>query len=140
MIELLPKLMRGVTAHEHNYLSRGKITLPQLWVLEHLSRHKGGCPMNILARSLKISRPAATGLIDRLIAQGLVRRGGDKADRRVVQVAMTARGKTILSNIWEQKRKTILKVFGQISAQERGQYIAILGKVVAQLTQPKGES
>jgi len=120
MVELLPKLMRGVTQQEHNYLSRGKITLPQLWVLGYLSRQKVLTPMNVLAKSLGISRPAATGLVDRLISQGLVRREGDKKDRRIVRVAITARGEVIISDIWEQKRKTVMKVFGQISAEERG--------------------
>jgi len=134
MIELLPKLMRGVTEQEHNYLSGGKITLPQLWALEYLSR-QGSSPMNTLAGHLKISRPAATGLIDRLIAQGLVRREGDSKDRRVVRVSITSKGRKITTDIWEQKRKTIIKVFGQISPEEREQYITILGKVVANLAQ-----
>ena len=135
MIELLPQLIRGLAQYEHNYLSRGEITLPQLWVLEYLSRH-GNSPMNSLAKFLKISRPAATGLIDRLIVQGLVRRQGDKHDRRIVRVTLTAKGKRIISDIWDQKRRTIMKVFGQISPSDRMQYIAILERVVTRLTQP----
>ena len=138
MIELLPRLIRGLAQHEHNYLSRGEITLPQLWALEYLSRH-GSSPMNHIAQFLKISKPAATGLIDRLIAQGLVRREGDKRDRRVVLVAITAKGRKIIANIWEQKRNTIVKVFGQISPSDRTQYITILEQVVTNLTQQKGQ-
>ena len=134
MIELLPQLIRGLARYEHNDLSRGKITLPQLWVLEYLSRH-GASPMNALAQFLKISRPAATGLIDRLITQGLVKREGDKKDRRVVQVTLTAKGKQAITHIWEEKRRTIVRVFGQISPSDRTQYIAILERVVHNLTQ-----
>ena len=133
MIELLPQLIRGLAQYEHNYLSRGEITLPQLWVLEYLSRH-GSSPMNGLAQFLKISKPAATGLVDRLIAQGLVRREEDKHDRRVVRVRITAKGRRIISNIWKQKRNTLVKVFGQISPSDRTQYITILERVVTHLT------
>lgn len=129
MIELLPRMIRGFAQRESNYLSRGRITLPQLWVLEFLSRH-GGCPMNELARFLRISRPAVTGLVDRLIVQGLVSRQGDLQDRRVVRVALTAKGQHVLSSIWSQKRRMLQEVFGRISSADRAQYLATLERVV----------
>ena len=135
MIELLPQLVRGFARHEHNVLSRGDITLPQLWALEHLSRQAAGSPMNGLARVLEISRPAATGLIDRLIAQGLVRRRADARDRRIVRVTMTAKGRRMLASIWEQKRRTLVDVFGQISPEDRRQYLTTLERVVMILSQ-----
>ena len=134
MIELLPQLIRGLAQYEHNYLSRGKITLPQLWVLEYLSR-QGSSPMNHLARFLKVSRPATTGLVDRLILQGLVKREEDKSDRRVVRVTVTPKGRKIIANIWEQKRRTFVRAFGQISPQDRAQYITTLEQVASNLTQ-----
>lgn len=133
MIELLPRMIRGFARRESNYLSRGKITLPQLWVIEHLSRRRD-CPMNELARHLGISRPAATGLVDRLIAQGLAGRRGDPEDRRVIRVNLTPKGRRILANIWEQKRRMITQVFGQIPAADRAHYLATLEKVVGILS------
>jgi len=129
MVELMPQLIRDFARHEHNYLSRGEITLPQLWALEYLSRSQG-CLMSELAVSFKISRPAATGLIDRLISQGLVQRQGVKDDRRVVKVVITPKGKKIVSNIWEQKRRTLIRVFSQISATDRRQYLLTLERVL----------
>ena len=130
MIELLPQLVRGFARHEHNDLSRGKLTLPQLWALEHLSRQARGCPMHALSQALGISRPAATGLMDRLIAQGLARRVEDPKDRRIVRVISTAKGQRVLANIWEQKRRTLIAVFGQISPSDRAQYLLTLEQVV----------
>lgn len=135
MIELLPQLIRGFARRESNYLSRGRITLPQLWALETLSRKKGGSPMHELARFLSVSRPAATGLIDRLIAQGLVRREGDVKDRRVVRVSITAKGQRIITHIWNQKRRMITEVFGRISSKERFQYLSTVQKVVRILSE-----
>ncbi len=129
MIELMPLLIRGFARHESNYLSRGEITLPQMWALQHLSS-RGGCPMNELAYSLGISRPSATGLIDRLIAQQLVRREGDRRDRRIIWVRISPKGQRVLDNIWEQKRRTLSRVFGQVSPADRAQYLATLERVV----------
>ncbi len=137
MIELLPQLVRGFARREHNYLSRGKITLPQLWTLELLTSYPSGCPMNELARLLDISRPAATGLIDRLLTQNLVQRTDDVQDRRIVRVTITSKGRRILAAIWEQKRQMVTQVFGQISPKDRSQYLSTLEQVVAILTQPQ---
>ena len=134
MVELLPQMIRGFAARESNYLSRGKITLPQLWVLEHLSRQDNR-PMNEFARFLKISKPSATGLVDRLIAQGLVRRQGDRKDRRVVRISLTAKGRNVLANIWDQKRRMLVEVFGRIPSAARAQYLATIEKVVDILSQ-----
>lgn len=141
MIELLPQLIRGIARQESNDLSRGKITLPQLLALEYLARlspgEGGGVPMNALAKHLGSSRPAATGLIDRLIRQGLVRRGDDARDRRVVRVEITANGRKTLARIWEQKRRAFSQVFSQVSPADRRQYLQILERVVGTLAQEK---
>ncbi|MDO8729798.1 MAG: MarR family transcriptional regulator [Candidatus Omnitrophota bacterium] len=136
MIALLPQMLRGFARRESNYLSRGKITLPQLGALEYLSARRES-PMNELARHLGVTRPAATGLADRLIAQGLVSRQGDRSDRRVVRINLTPKGRRVLDNIWNQKRRMLQEVFGQLSPAARTQYLATLERVVEILSGEK---
>lgn len=136
MIALLPRMLRGFARRESNYLSRGKITLPQLGALEYLSDRRES-PMNELARHLGVTRPAATGLADRLIAQGLVSRQGDRSDRRVVRINLTPKGRRVLDNIWNQKRRMLQEVFGQLSPADRAQYLATLERVVEILSEEK---
>lgn len=96
--------------------------------------------MSELAQSLEISRPAATGLIDRLIAQRLVQRENLEEDRRTIKVSITPKGKKIVANIWEQKRRTLIKVFSQLSVRDRKEHLLILERVVAILAQqPSGK-
>ena len=133
MVELIPRMMREISRRESNYFSRGKISVPQLSVLGHLAR-RGDCPMHELARVLGVSRPAATGLVDRLITQGLAVRRGDAADRRVIRVSLTAKGRKIHSSIWEQKRRVIAQVFGRIRAADRAHYLKTLEQVVGILS------
>ena len=134
MIALLPRMLRGFARRESNYLSRGKITLPQMGVLEYLSSRRES-PMNELARHLGVTRPAATGLVDRLIAQGLVSRQGDRTDRRVVRINLTPKGRRVLDNIWNQKRRMLQEVFGRLSPADRSQYLATLERVVEILSE-----
>ena len=129
MIELMPQCIRGFSRHEHNYLSRGEITMPQFWVLECLSKCEGRL-MSEIADFLGVSRPAATGLIDRLITQKLVRRHAIPDDRRTVKISITPRGREIVKSVWDQKRRTLVKVFSQLSARDRAEYIQIFERVV----------
>jgi len=129
VIELFPQAAKAFHRHEHNYLSRGEITLPQFWALDHLYRN-GRCKMNDLAKILMISPPATTGLIDRLIGQKLVARENDAHDRRIVWIDVTAGGKAVIRSIRSQKVRTLTRVFSKISAVDRGHYLDILQKIV----------
>ena len=54
---------------------------------------EGVMPTSEIGRRLGISRPNVTSLIDRLIEQGYVERLPDADDRRVIKIALTAKGK-----------------------------------------------
>ena len=129
VIELFPQIIRGFKQYENNYLTRGEITLPQFWALGYLDCN-GKSKMNYLARNLKISPSATTGLIDRLIVQGLVVRKDDLHDRRIVWIELTTKGRGIIKNINKQKTETLIKIFGKISPKDREHYLNILEQVV----------
>jgi len=134
VIELSPQIVKGFLQHEHNYLSRGEITLPQFWVLDYLCRN-GKTKMNCLAKHLSISPAATTGLIDRLITQELVSRKNDLRDRRIVWIELTFKGKDIICSIRKQKIKALIKVFSRISSKDRNNYLNILEQIV-EITNP----
>jgi DNA-binding MarR family transcriptional regulator len=53
----------------------------------------GPLSMSEVGKRLYISKPYMTVLVDTLIAQSLVERRSDPRDRRVIQIAITSRGK-----------------------------------------------
>lgn len=130
MTELMPKFVRGLAKQESNHLTRGQITVPQFWVLEHLEAHRDCCMCEI-ASYLGISRPATTGLVDRLISQGLACRKSAPHDRREVKVSISPKGKRIVLSIHVQKRHTIERIFSKISSRDRKNYITILERVAS---------
>jgi DNA-binding MarR family transcriptional regulator len=129
VIELSPQIAKGFVQSEHNYLIKGEITLPQFWTLNYLYSNTKS-KMNSLAKHLKISPAATTGLIDRLIAQKLVVRKDDLQDRRIVWIELTSKGKDIICRIRKQKIRNLIKIFGRISSKDRDHYLNILGRVV----------
>ena len=136
VIELFPQISKGLMQREHNYLIKGDISLPQFWVLNHLY-HNEKSKMNCLALHLKISPPATTGMIDRLIAQGMVLRKDDEQDRRIVWIELTSKGKSIIYNIRKEKVKTLIEVFGRISQKDREHYLNILEQIANIIDSPR---
>lgn len=67
-------------------------TLPRFDVMAALYRRREGVTMSELSRMLLVSNGNATTVVDRLEADGLVRRTPSETDRRTVFVALTAAG------------------------------------------------
>lgn len=71
------------------------LTMQQLRVMRILYI-EGATPVSVLARRLNVSTPTVTGILDRLVRQGLTYRTDDPRDRRVVLNALTERGKAVI--------------------------------------------
>jgi DNA-binding MarR family transcriptional regulator len=76
----------------------------------------GPLPMSEVGKRLYISKPYMTVLVDTLIGQSLVERRSDPGDRRVIQIAITAQGKTHLKqsvNVYKKDLKEILTMLSE---------------------------
>jgi MarR family transcriptional regulator, transcriptional regulator for hemolysin len=83
------------------------VTRSQWWVLANLSRHEGGTMMQTeLANVLDVGKVALGGLLDRLEANGMIRRVGDPVDRRAKRIEMTDKGAKLLDGL--QARASLL--------------------------------
>lgn len=133
LASLMPRLCRAMIRYESNWLTKGRLTLPQFWALERLSG-AGPCPMHDLAAALSMKNPAATMMADRLEQLRLVRRVRDPGDRRVVQVELTPRGRTIVRQVHREKRRGMTAMFRALSASEREQYLGLMEKLAGQLS------
>jgi long-chain acyl-CoA synthetase len=71
------------------------LTLSQYRVLGILG--EGREAASALADKLAVSRPSVTGVVDGLVARGLVRRGQADGDRRRVDIDLTDSGRALLA-------------------------------------------
>ena len=67
-------------------------TLPRFDVMAALARAKIGMTMTEVSRHLMVSNGNVTGIIDRLVTEGLVVRISDAQDRRATLVRLTPKG------------------------------------------------
>ncbi len=94
------------------------ISSTQLHVLFMLMSD-GPSTMSHLADSLNVSLPNVTGLIDRMVEHGLVERGRDSDDRRVVTVSTTAAGRAAAEEIDLVRRRQLATVLAQLKPDQQ---------------------
>lgn len=126
--ELMSVMAQEVVKRQENEVTKGAITFTQLLIMNGLMR-KGECRMTDLARSINVSTPAMTGIVDRLVRYGYVSRLSDEHDRRIIKIVLTAKGVEVVKKISGQKREMIMRTFGKISQKERDDYLRILGRI-----------
>lgn len=86
-----------------------------LYVLEG----DGPIPMGRLAEILDVSLPNVTGIIDRMVERGLVERGRDADDRRLVTVAVTETGRGTVKEIDTIRRETLGRTLAVLTPEQQ---------------------
>jgi DNA-binding MarR family transcriptional regulator len=106
------KLVRTAFARvEHN------ISLPHLEIML-LLRNNGKQHIAGIGEALQIPKPQMTHLIDRLEGLKIITRRADPADRRVINVALTARGRRIIDEMDQVIRSGISEKLSGLSEEE----------------------
>ncbi len=72
-----------------------------------------------IAWGLKISYPAATRIVDRLVRKGLARRENDSADRRLKRVALLAKGRGFINEINQARTAWLSSVINRMEEESR---------------------
>lgn len=85
--------------------------------------------MSDVAAYFSITRPAATLLVDGLVEAKMLRRIVDPRDRRAVRVALTPKGKQVLTQGIKQRVKKIQELFSVLDAKEHVELVRILNKI-----------
>lgn len=137
MNQIIPEIMKGFARRQNNEVYKGKITLPQLLILELLSR-QGASKMTDLAKYMQVTTAASTGIVERLVRQGYVQRVYDRNDRRIVRIKLNTKGTELLKKISRQRAQSVTRIFSQISEDDRAQYLRILMQVKDILDKEEG--
>lgn len=126
--QLLPAIQRAVVKEQGDLFGFGKLTVPQYISLELVSL-RSRLIMKDIARELKVTLPAASGLVKRLVALGYVKRLYDTEDRRIIHVILTPKGRKTVDQARSRRTDVIEDIFAKLSKEERRQYLGILKKL-----------
>ena len=96
---VMMKAMQAITRYALANLEETGLGLSDFAVLEALL-HKGPLPVNVIGPKVNLTPGSISVAVDRLVAKGLVSRAECSQDRRVRIVALTPRGKSVITPIF----------------------------------------
>jgi DNA-binding MarR family transcriptional regulator len=83
-----------------------------------LLRGEPGATLSWLSNELRVSAPTASGLVDRLVRQGYVRREEDARDRRCVNHFLTDAGAAIVGDLEREGTALFDRILARLSDAE----------------------
>ena len=130
-LRLWIRLLRASRAIEVELRARLRvsfgITLPKFDVMAALARKGAGMTMTELSRYLMVSNGNVTGLIDRLVGEGLVVRLAHAGDRRATFVRLTPRGLQQFATMAGAHEEWVAEILGRLDSAETESLIALIG-------------
>ncbi|WP_205215152.1 MarR family winged helix-turn-helix transcriptional regulator [Amycolatopsis albispora] len=86
--------------------------------------------MSELGGMLGLAKSSLTGLVDRSVRNGLVRREPDPADTRAVRVALTEHGRVLAAEFYAETCRRVERLTDGLDTAEREVLGKLLGRVV----------
>ena len=108
-------------------------TLPRFDVLAALDRAPDGLTMSELSEHLLVSNGNVTAIVSRLVDDGLITRTQDRADRRVLRVRLTAKGRRDFRAMAGEHEKWIDQLLSDLADNEIAHLLAGLNRVKASI-------
>ena len=107
-------------------------TLPKFDVMAALERQPAGLTMTELSRFLMVSNGNVTGIVDRLVAEGLVVRRAHEQDRRSTFVRLTSKGARQFAAMAKAHEAWVGEILAHITVEEAQGIIALLSRSARQ--------
>ncbi|WP_044748145.1 MarR family winged helix-turn-helix transcriptional regulator [Bacillus alveayuensis] len=104
------------------------ITPVQFFILKIVEQSKR-CTPSQLAGLLNVKPSAITTMINRLVKHEYVHRERDEQDRRVVFISLSEKGKKVLHETEEKRRKVMKQYLSHLTEEELKQFVSIYEKL-----------
>lgn len=108
-------------------------TLPRFDVMAALHRAEAGLRMSDLSSELRVSNGNVTGIVDRLVADGLIVRVPVDNDRRAMIVRLTNAGRELFQRMAAKHESWVNEILGGLSTAEATRLMATLEAAVRRL-------
>lgn len=103
-------------------------TLPRFDVLAQLDKTPGGMTLGELSQRMMVSNGNVTGLVDRLVSEGLIARQAARQDRRVQIVKLTAKGRRAFDAMARANGDWISDIFADLTEDDVEALMRLLAK------------
>ena len=90
------------------------VTLPAFDLMAQLDREPKGLRLGELSKRMMVTNGNLTGLVERLVQEGLVLRAADPQDRRAFIVRLSKAGKTKFAAYAKENERLVLSLFDNV--------------------------
>ena len=84
-----------------------------------------------LAQAVGVTPATATRMCDRLVRKSLISRRTKREDRRQLRVVLTAKGRSLVDDVTDRRRKKIARITDEIPAAEQAVLVHALGRLAS---------
>jgi len=135
IVRALRRIMRSMDISSRKLIAAHGLSIPQLLCLQHL-REFGPLTSGALAKTMALSPPTVTGILDRLEMRGLLHRERRPEDKRRVVVALTQTGRDLVDATPSALEDQLALALADIPKQDS----AAIHDAITRLEQMIGES
>jgi len=114
------------------------VTLPRFDLMAQLYRAPKAMTLGELSQRMMVSNGNVTGLVDRLVEQGLISRRPSPKDRRAQFVSLTAEGRRFFGAMARANGDWIADMLADLSSEEINTLMRLLAKTKASARQAIG--
>ena len=107
------------------------VTLPRFDLMAQLDKNPGGMTLGELSSRMMVSNGNVTGLVERLLAQGLLDRRPSPSDRRAQLVSLSSEGRRAFRAMAQTHENWIAEIFAGLSPGDIDDMMHLLGKAKA---------
>ncbi|MTI16450.1 MarR family transcriptional regulator [Rhodobacteraceae bacterium RKSG542] len=129
-VRLWLQMLKAVRSVESNLRERLRnehdMTLPRFDVMATLCAHPDGLRMTELSEQLVVSNGNVTGIIEKLVEEGLVERQSIQNDRRAHLVKTTEKGRKLMDHVTAEHRGWVDELFEGVSEPDVARAISIM--------------
>ena len=130
--QLMPNIIRGV---QIDFFANRQITQTQFLMIVAIHAY-GQCRMSTLANNMKIKMPTATGIADRLVKAGYVKRFSEPKDRRTVILQLTSKGSSFFEEFAQVMRRRWEEVLVTLEKEDLYAFHDVITKLRDNLKRP----
>jgi DNA-binding MarR family transcriptional regulator len=105
-----------------------KVTLPRFDLMAQLDKNPGGMTLGELSSRMMVSNGNVTGLVERLLAQGLLDRRPSPNDRRAQLVSLSSDGRRAFRAMARTHENWVAEIFAELGPGEIDDMMRLLAK------------
>jgi DNA-binding MarR family transcriptional regulator len=117
-MEAIMGAYRAMDKRLNELLARDGLTRPQFLALKAVAEN-GRTPMNKISDCMSVTPSNVTGIIDRLVSNGFLRRGEREGDRRKIMMELTGKGASLYNKVYSSYEEFLESILHQMTLKER---------------------